>query len=133
MRPTTLFLTLLLTFSADVFASAQTPTAATSTSRICMDVAHKSRFWHDPADMPGMDAKMIDRVKYMTGEFVETATAVNARLSYLKKEIALKDRSQAAHRFPSTTALIPIPSAHSRKSRTAGRSSSWATAWCRST
>ena len=35
--------------------------------------------------------KMIERVKYMTGELTKTATAVNASLSYLKKEITPKD------------------------------------------
>jgi hypothetical protein len=56
-----------------------------------MDVAHQQKFWHDPADMPGMDANMIGRVKYMTGEFVKTATSVDASLSYLKKEVQPKD------------------------------------------
>ena len=84
MKSITLF-TLVVSLLAGIRASAQTPTPANS--RICMDVAHKQRFWHDPADMPGMDAKMIDRVKYMTGELVKTAASVNASLSYLKKEI----------------------------------------------
>lgn len=84
MKPITLF-TLLFSVSAALCASAQTATAAKN--RICMDVAHQQKFWHDPADMPGMDVKMIERVKYMTGEFTKTATAVDASLSYLKKEI----------------------------------------------
>ena len=68
-----------------------------------MDVAHQQRFWHDPADMPGMDVKMIERVKYMTGEFVKTATAVNASLSYLKKEVTAKRPGRmrsAVHPYP---------------------------------
>jgi len=56
-----------------------------------MDVAHEQKFWHDPADMAGMDVKMIERVKYMTAELTKTATAVNASLSYLEKEITPKD------------------------------------------
>jgi hypothetical protein len=88
MKSITLFFTLLCGLSAAVFADAQTATPARS--RICMDVAHKPRFWNDPADMAGME-KMVERVKYMTGEFVKTATAVNASLSYLKKEITPTD------------------------------------------
>lgn len=88
MKPTTLF-TLLFSLLAGICANAQTP--APAKSRICMDVVHQQRFWHDPADMPGKDAKLIERVKYMTGELTKTATAVNASLSYLKKEITPKD------------------------------------------
>ena len=65
MKPITLF-TLLFSLLAGTSANAQTPTPAKY--RICMDVAHQQRFWHDPADMPGMDVKLIERVKYMTGE-----------------------------------------------------------------
>ena len=81
--------TLLLSLLAGVSANAQTPTPAKA--RICMDVAHQQRFWNDPADMPGKDVKVIERVKYMTGELTKTATAVNASVSYLKKEITPKD------------------------------------------
>ena len=88
MKPT-IYFTLLCSLVAGICAHAQTPTPAKS--RICMDVAHQQRFWRDPADMPGMDAKTIERVKYMTGELTTTATAVNASLSYLKKEIQPKD------------------------------------------
>jgi hypothetical protein len=88
MKPITLF-TVLFSLSAGICANAQTRTPAKH--RICMDVAHQQKFWHDPADMPGMDANMVERVKYMTGEFVKTATAVDASLSYLKKEVNPKD------------------------------------------
>jgi hypothetical protein len=88
MKPITLF-TLLFSLFAGICADAQTPTPAKH--RICMDVAHQQKFWHDPTDMSGMDAKMIERVKYMTGELTKTATSVDASLSYLKKEIAPKD------------------------------------------
>jgi hypothetical protein len=87
MTPVTF--TLVFSLSAHLSANAQTATAATD--RICMDVAHQQRFWRDPSDMPGMDVKMIERVKYMTGEFVKTATSVGASLSYLKKEVRPKD------------------------------------------
>ena len=82
-------LTLLLGLLASVSANAQTP--APTKHRICVDVAHQQRFWNDPADMAGMDARVIDRVKYMTGELVKTATAVGASLSYVKKEIGPED------------------------------------------
>jgi len=88
MKPITLF-ALLFSLSAAVSAHAQAPTAATG--RICMDVAHQPRFWRDPSDMPGMEPRVIERVKYMTGEFEKTATAVGAHLSYLKKEVQPKD------------------------------------------
>jgi hypothetical protein len=88
MKPITLF-TLLFSLLAGIGANAQT--AAPAKSRICMDVAHQQRFWHDPADMPGKDVKVIERVKYMTGELMKTATAEDASLSYLKKEITAKD------------------------------------------
>ena len=89
MKPITLF-TLLFSLSADFSAHAQAATAATD--RICMDVAHQPRFWRDPSDMPGMDVKMIERVKYMTGEFVKTATAVR-REPVLSEEGGATQRS----------------------------------------
>jgi hypothetical protein len=87
MKPIVLF-TFLFSLCAGICANAQTPTPAKY--RICMDIAHQQKFWHDPADMAGMDAKFIERVKYMTGEFVKTATSVDARLSYLKTDITAK-------------------------------------------
>ena len=65
MKPITLF-TLLVSLLTGISARAQTPTSAKS--RICVDVAHQQRFWNDPAGMAGMDANVIERVKYMTGE-----------------------------------------------------------------
>jgi hypothetical protein len=88
MKPT-MFVTLFVGVLAAVSAHAQP--AAPAKHRICMDVAHQQRFWRDPSDMPGMDVKMVERVKYMTGEFVKTAAAVDASLSYLKKEVTPKD------------------------------------------
>jgi hypothetical protein len=98
-----MMLTLLLGLLAAVSANAQTPTP--SKQRICVDVAHQQRFWNDPADMAGMDARVIDRVKYMTGELAKTATAVGASLSYVKKEIGPKDLEGCGLLF------IHIPSA----------------------
>jgi hypothetical protein len=102
MKPITVF-TLLFSLSAGLCANAQTATPAKN--RICMDVAHQQKFWHDPADMPGMDVKLIERVKYMTGELTKTATAVDASLSYLKKDITLGDLKACELLF------IHIPSA----------------------
>jgi hypothetical protein len=89
MKRITLF-TLVLGVLAGAGANAQTP--APAKSRICMDVAHQQRFWHDPAE-PGLDAKVVERVKYMTGEIVKTAASVGASLSYLKKEVHPADLS----------------------------------------
>jgi hypothetical protein len=88
MKPIVPF-TLLFSLLAGLPAIAQTP--APAKHRICMDVAHQQRFWHDPTDMAGTDAKMIDRVKYMTGELTKTARSVDASLSYLKNEITPKE------------------------------------------
>ena len=77
--------TLLFSFLPGICAYAQTPTPGKS--RICMDVAHQQKFWDDPAGMAGKDARAIERVKYMTGELVKTATAVDASLSYLKTAV----------------------------------------------
>jgi hypothetical protein len=85
MKPITLF-TLLFSLSASLCAHAQTAPAAKN--RICIDVAHQQRFWGDPADV---DEKRVARVKYMTGEMLETAAAVDASISYLKKEMNPKD------------------------------------------
>jgi hypothetical protein len=88
MKPITL-VSLLCSLLAGTCANAQTPMPAKH--RICMDVGHQPRFWHDPADMAGMDVKVVDRVKYMTGELTRTASSVNASLSYLKQEITSRD------------------------------------------
>jgi hypothetical protein len=82
MKPIALF-SLVFSLWAGLCANAQTP--APSKHRICIDVAHQQRFWADPADV---DEKRVARVKYMTGEMLKTAAAVDASLSYLKKDIA---------------------------------------------
>jgi hypothetical protein len=81
MKPIALF-SLVFSLWAGVSANAQTP--APPKHRICIDVAHQQRFWADPADV---DEKRVARVKYMTGEMLKTAAAVDASLSYLKKDI----------------------------------------------
>jgi hypothetical protein len=103
MKPLTL---ITLVFSLFVSAGAYAQSGGMAPRyRVCMDVAHQQKFWHDPADMAGMDAKMIDRVKYMTGELTKTTAAANAGLSYLKKEITAKDLDGC------TLVFIHIPSA----------------------
>lgn len=81
MKTITLF-SLVFSLWAGVCAHAQTP--APPKHRICIDVAHQQRFWADPADV---DEKRVARAKYMTGEMLKTAAAVDASLSYLKKDI----------------------------------------------
>jgi hypothetical protein len=58
-----------------------------SKKKICMDIAHGQKFWNDPADMKGQDKNWINRIKYMTDEFLKTAHSVNAELFYLKNQI----------------------------------------------
>ena len=55
--------------------------------KIYMDIAHGQKFWNDPADMEGQDENWINRIKYMTDQFLKTASSVNAELYYLKNEI----------------------------------------------
>ena len=88
MKPLTI-IALLLSLSATTSANAQAP--ASGKSRVCVDVAHQQKFWRDPADMAGMDAQLIERIKYMTSEISKTAASVNASLSYLKKEVTARD------------------------------------------
>ena len=42
--------------------------------RILIDIAHKQRFWNDPANMQGRDKNQIERVKYMTGQIMKNAS-----------------------------------------------------------
>jgi hypothetical protein len=100
MKPIALF-SLVFSLWAGVCANAQTP--APPKHRICIDVAHQQRFWADPADV---DEKRVARVKYMTGEMLKTAAAVDASLSYLKKDITpdgLKECDLLFIHIPSAT------------------------------
>ena len=74
-----------------ICAPAHAQQTMSATRRICMDVGHQQKFWNDPADMAGSDARLVERVKYMTAELTKTATAVNATVSYLKKEVTPKE------------------------------------------
>ena len=56
-----------------------------------MDVAHQQKFWRDPADTAGMNVEPDRASEIHDGRIAKTATAVNASLSYLKKEITPKD------------------------------------------
>jgi hypothetical protein len=78
---TTLFLVLTITSHIKAQPSSQPK------YRICMDIAHGEKFWHDPASMEGKHPDFVARVKYMTGQFIKTASSVNAELVYLKSEI----------------------------------------------
>ena len=73
------FLTLLF--------STSTPSQTSPKKKIYMDIAHGERFWNDPGDMKGQNENFINRVKYMTDQFVKTASSVNGELLYLKNEI----------------------------------------------
>jgi hypothetical protein len=55
-----------------------------------MDVVHGQKFWNDPASITGQDENWVKRVKYMTGQFLKTASSLNAELRYLKEKIDSK-------------------------------------------
>ncbi len=86
MRSFKLFI-MLACLSLGGFVNAQGTPASTPKYRILMDIAHGQIFWNDPADMEGKDPNQIGRVKYMTDQFVKTASSVNAELVYQKGEI----------------------------------------------
>jgi hypothetical protein len=58
----------------------------TPTRKICMDITHGQKFWNNPVSMD-KNNNQLDRVKYMTNQFLNTASSVNAELVYLKNEI----------------------------------------------
>jgi len=64
-----------------------------SQKKIYMDIAHGQRFWNDPAGMVSGAGNNLGRVKYMTDQFVKTASSVDAELLYLKGEIKPEDLS----------------------------------------
>lgn len=64
-----------------------------SKKKIYMDIAHGQKFWKDPSDMKGESEYWINRINYMTGEILKTASSVNAELIYLKGEIKPKNLS----------------------------------------
>lgn len=83
MRPV-IQTTLLLCF---VFCGQTNGQALKKPHRVCIDIAHKEKFWHDPASMEGMHPDFITRVKYMTDEFMKTVKSVDSEFEYLKTEI----------------------------------------------
>ncbi len=72
---------------------------------IRMDIAHGQIFWHDPDDMEGVPENQVDRVRYMTDQMLQTASSLNAGLSYLREEIKPDDLENTDLLF------IHIPSA----------------------
>jgi hypothetical protein len=64
-----------------------------SKKKIYMDLAHGEKFWNDPAGMVRGAGNNLERVKYMTDQFVKTASSVDAELLYLKGEIKPEDLS----------------------------------------
>lgn len=81
------------TWTASDETSALTASQTSSFKKIYMDIAHGQKFWNDPTDMKGQDENWINRVKYMTEQFLKTASSVNAELFYLKDEIKPEDLS----------------------------------------
>ena len=61
--------------------------------KIYMDLAHGQKFWNDPTGMVSGAGNNLGRVKYMTDQFVTTASSVGAELFYLKSEIKPTDLS----------------------------------------
>ena len=83
----------------------QTIQSSSPKYRILIDIAHKQKFWNDPEAMKGKDANQIERVKYMTNQFVKTASFLDADLAYLKEEI------KPEHLANCNLLFIHIPSA----------------------
>jgi hypothetical protein len=82
LRHFLLNLLLCFVFAGPLFAQTSSPGF-----RILIDIAHKQRFWNDPARMAGMDKNQIDRVRYMTDQITKNAVSLNAEIGYLKEEI----------------------------------------------
>jgi hypothetical protein len=101
--------TLFICISFGGYANAQRAQQIVQSSspkyRILMDIAHKQKFWNDPARMNGKDANQIERVKYMTNQFVKSASSLDAGLMYLKEEI------KPEHLANCNLLFIHIPSA----------------------
>lgn len=66
-----------------------TNSQTSSPKKIYMDIGHGQKFWNDPATMD--KSGNVERVKYMTEQFLKTASSVNADLFYLKDEIKPED------------------------------------------
>ncbi|HEY9007121.1 MAG TPA: hypothetical protein VIM75_13365 [Ohtaekwangia sp.] len=57
---------------------------AASRQHILVDVSHGQIFWFDPAVPTDKKADQVERIKYLNGELVKNATALNADVSYTK-------------------------------------------------
>lgn len=68
-----------------VETTGSTDSQTSSLRKIYIDIAHGQKFWNDPAAMD--QSGDIERVKYMTAQFLTTASSVNAELKYLRSEI----------------------------------------------
>jgi hypothetical protein len=77
-----LALSVLIFFANQLFAQ-----APEIKHHILIDIAHGQKFWNDPARMDGMDANLIERIKYMTGEIKKSAASVGADVGYLSGKI----------------------------------------------
>jgi hypothetical protein len=58
-----------------------------SKKRILVDIAHKQRFYNDPATMDNTDTAMVERIRYMTGALAKNAAALNAETVFQKTKI----------------------------------------------
>jgi hypothetical protein len=89
MKHGVITLFLLMSF----FCSTMLFPQVSSKKKIFMDLAHGQKFWNDPAGMVVGAGTNLGRVKYMTDQFVTTASSLNAELFYLKAEIKPKNLS----------------------------------------
>ena len=78
-----------LTFVLLLVVTAWSALVAQPTNRpyVYVDIAHGQRFWNDPNDPVKGAGQDIERLKYMTRELEESASAANATLRYLKTDI----------------------------------------------
>ncbi len=56
--------------------------------KILVDVGHGQKFYSDPADKISTELVPTDRLNYMIGELTKNASAHNASIGYLKKNIS---------------------------------------------
>ena len=58
---------------------------------VLIDVAHNPVFWNDPQDMESHDFNQLDRVKYLTGQLIESISPFKADIGYIQKQIGSDD------------------------------------------
>lgn len=78
----TFSLLLFIVYAGNMLAQTSSPK-----HRILIDIAHKQRFWNDPARMGGMEKNQVERVRYMTDQIKKNAVLLDADLGYLTGEI----------------------------------------------